>query len=257
MFYIIQENLLREHHIKTLMEYLQRYNFEYEMIPFKPFTDTIEFKTTRKDVWCFGSNNLALAAKKYDWVPGSLYNENHDFEVYGPKYGENMLNHDGKIINFCDDPPEDYPELFFARPTKDTKHFTGQVFSKQAWSDWNKDIENSNLKQNLTSETKILIAPCKNIQQEIRCWIVDGKPVSISQYKIGNRVNYLNMDNNQEAVIFSRNMAKIYCPADAFVMDICLSDDEYKIVEINCINCSGFYDVDMSKLIQAIENKFN
>jgi hypothetical protein len=78
----------------------------------------------------------------------------------------------------------------------------------------------------------------------------------MSQYKIGTRVNYVNMDRNEEAYIFARNMAKLYSPARAFVLDICLHDDDYKVVEINCMNCSGFYDLDMSKLIQSLENAF-
>lgn len=257
MYYIIQENLFREYHFKTLIEHLDRYKLEYEVIPFKPFTDELEFKTTRKDVWAFGSVNLASIAKKYDWNPGSMYNSNHDICVYGPKYGENMLNHDGLIINFGDKVPDNYPELFFARPTLDTKSFSGQVFSRMAWEEWSKEIDDSSLKQTLTNETKIQIAPLKNIQQEIRCWIVNGEPVTISQYKIGSRVNYLNMDNNQEAEIFARNIAKLYCPAKAFVLDICLCENEYKVLEINCINCSGFYDGNMSKLIQALENTFS
>lgn len=257
MYYIIQENLFREHHFNTLIEYLKRYKLEYEVIPFRPFTEELEFKTNRKDVFAFGSVNLASVAKKYDWYPGSLYNDNHDFNVYGPKYGNHLLNSDNKIINFGDKIPEDFNEIFFARPTKDTKAFSGQPFSKESWEEWSKEIEDSSLKQTLTKETQILIAPLKTIQQEIRCWIVDGKPVTISQYKIGSRVNYLNMDNNQEAQIFAKQICDLYCPAEAFVLDICLYQDEYKVVEINCINCSGFYDGDMSKLIQALEAKFS
>lgn len=255
MYYIIQENLFREHHFNTLIEYLKKYNLEYEIIKFRPFTEDLEFKTTRKDVFCFGSVNLAAIAKKYDWNPGSLYNENHDFTVYGPKYGINMLNSDGLVMNVGDTLPDKY-KMFFARPTKDTKSFSGQVFTRSAWEDWVKDLDNSSLKQRLTAETQVLIAPLKTIQQEIRCWIVNGKPVTISQYKIGSRVNMLNMDNNQEAVIFATDMAKLYNPARAYVMDICLFEDEYKIVEINCINCSGFYDLNMSKLLQALEQTF-
>lgn len=256
MYYVIQENLFKEYHFNTLIEYLRRYNLEYEVIPFRPFTDELEFTTKRKDVWCFGSVNLASVAKKYDWAPGSLYNDNHDICVYGPYYGKNMLNSDGKVISFGEALPDKWPPLFFARPTKDTKAFSGQVFSREAWDEWSKEIEDSSLKQTLDKETKILIAPIKTVQQEIRCWVVDGKPVTMSQYKIGSRVNYMNMDRNQEAEIFCTNMCKLYCPADAFVMDICLFEDDYKIVEINCINCSGFYDGDMSKLIQALESKF-
>ena len=261
MYYIIQENLFREFHFKTLIEYLKRYNLEYEIIPFRPFTEELEFKTTRKDVWCFGSTNLAKIAKKYDWYPGSMYNENHDVEIYGAYYKENMLNSDGIIctveesLGFMEN--DKVPYAFFARPTKDTKSFSGQLFTHDSWKQWIEEVKQTSTLGTLSDETKVLLAPLKQTQQEIRCWIVDGKPVTISQYKIGGRVNYQNHDNNQEANIFAEQMAKLYCPAEAFVLDICLHNDEYKVVEINTINCSGFYDGDMSKLIQSLENTFS
>lgn len=260
MYYIIQENLFREFHYNTLVEHLKKQGLEYETIPFRPFTEDLEFKTTRKDVWCFGSTNLAKVAKKYDWYPGSMYNENHNIEVYGKYYGDNMLNSDGIIctieesIGHLDNGV--VPYAFFSRPTFDTKSYSGQLFTHDSWKAWIKELEDSSLKTQLSNETKVLLAPLKTTQQEIRCWIVDGKPVTISQYKIGSRVNYQNHDNNQEAMIFATNMAKLYCPARAFVLDICLYNDEYKVVEINTMNCSGFYDGDMHKLITALETAF-
>lgn len=258
MYYIIQENLFREYHYNTLVEYLKRYNLGYETVPFRPFTELLEFKTDRKDVFFFGSVNGAKVAEKYGWNPGTLYNDSHDFEVYGPKYGDNMLNSDGVVIQAADEIPDHIPYTFFARPTKDTKVFSGQLFTKDSWKDYVSELKATSTLGTLTSETKILIAPLKsNIQQEIRCWIVDRKPVTISQYKIGARVNYLNMDNNGEALIFAKDMCRLFCPAKAFVLDICLYNDEYKVVEINCVNCSGFYDGDMSKLIQSLEKAFS
>jgi hypothetical protein len=32
-------------------------------------------------------------------------------------------------------------------------------------------------------------------------------------------------------------------------MDICLTPDGWKIVEINCVNCPGFYEGDLQKLV--------
>lgn len=258
MYYIIQENLFKEYHYKTLVEYLNRYRLEHETIPFRPFTDELVFKTDRKDVFFFGSVNGAAVARKYNWVPGTLYNDSHDFEAYGPKYSKFMLNDDGIVISAGDEVPDSIPYAFFARPTKDTKSFSGQCFTKDSWKEYVSELKATSTLGQLTTETKILVAPLKsNIQQEIRCWIVDGKPVTISQYKIGNRVLYQNHDNNEEAMYFARDMCKLFCPAKAFVLDICLYQDEYKVVEINCINCSGFYDGDMSKLIQALEKAFS
>lgn len=256
MYYIIQENLFKEFHFNTLIEYLKRYNLEHEIVKYIPFAEDIQYGTDRKDVWCFGSVSMAKHAYKYGWNPGSMYNANHDMELQYKYYGANLLNSDGYFINVGEELPPTLPFAFFARPTKDTKSFSGQLFTAESWNEWIKDLNESNTKQQLSKETRILVAPLKTTQQEIRCWIVDGKPVTISQYKIGARVNYLNMDNNEEAVIYATKMAKLYSPAKAFVLDICLYQDEYKIVEINCINCSGFYDLSMSKLIQALEKTF-
>jgi hypothetical protein len=113
--------------------------------------------------------------------------------------------------------------------------------------------------EQIRKKTKIMVCEPKEgeIQQEIRCWIIDGEPVTMSQYKIGRRVNMLNMDHNEEAYIFAKSMAKLFCPSRVFVLDICLYQDDYKIVEINCANMSGFYDINMSKLMQSLENTFN
>lgn len=257
MYYIIQENLFKEFHHQTLIKHLTDNHLDYEIVKFRPFVDEIEFKTDRKDVWVFGSTNLARVAEKYGWNPGSMYNDNHDLTVYGPIYGDNMLNNDGAIIKFGDSLPEKLPYAFFARPTKDTKSFSGQCFTHDSWAEWQKEIEDSNVKQKLTLETEVFVAPLKQTTQEIRCWIVGGEVVTMSQYKIGSRVVLQNMDNNEEALIFANKMAKLYSPAEAYVLDICLFNDDYKVVEINCINCSGFYDLNMNFLIEALELKFD
>lgn len=258
MYYIIQENLFREYHYNTLVNYLKRYGLEYETIPFRPFTNELNFQTDRKDVFFFGSVNGARVAEQYGWVPGTLYNDSHDIEKYGPRYGDNMLNNDGYILDIMDNIPDELPEYFFARPSKDTKIFSGGMFSKESWKEWVDGVNDNGDLDLVRNQTKIFVASPKGpIQQEIRCWIVGGKIATMSQYKIGSRVTYQNMDNNEDAKYFVKDMLKLFNPARAYVLDICLYKDEYKVVEINCINASGFYDGDMSKLIQALEEEFS
>lgn len=69
MYYIIQENLFKEEHYKTLLKMMERFNFDYEIVKFRPFIHEIEFKTDRKDVFCFGAVAMAHSAKKYGWMP--------------------------------------------------------------------------------------------------------------------------------------------------------------------------------------------
>lgn len=256
MYYVIQQNVFKETHLDLLIENLERFKFDYEIVKFKPFCHDIEFTTDRKDVFCFGSVSMAHAAKKYKWTPGSMYNENHDYEVYAPKFGlENMLNGDGTVIKFTEPLPFDN-YVFFARPTKDTKIFSGQVFTQDSWKEYVEDCIKNKVSEKINEETRILVAPLKETQQEVRCWVVGGKVVSASRYRLGTRVIYENYDHETFYTDFAQKMVDRYQPAEAFVLDVCLVGDKLKVVEVNCLNCSGFYHVNVVKLINALEDHF-
>jgi len=54
-------------------------------------------------------------------------------------------------------------------------------------------------------------------------------------------------------------MVDLWQPARPFVIDTCIIDAgrneiQHKIVEINCINSAGFYNIDMQKFVNAIES---
>lgn len=272
MFYVIQENLFKETHYDLLLKLMERHKFEYEIVKFLPFVDDIyewydpetvpkgfqptPYRINKEKVFCFGAVAMATAAKNLGWRPGSQLNDNHDFNAYAPMYGlENMLNGDGHIINFTDPLPEGYEE-FFARPTKDSKVFAGQIFTKEAWENYTKICNESDTVNIITEETQVLVSPLKNIQQEIRCWVVGGKVITASRYKLGHRVSYMNYDDEIFFTTFAQEMVNKYQPADAFVLDVCLTDDGLKIVEVNNINSAGFYHCNMEKLIEALENFF-
>lgn len=265
MHYLIQENLFKETHFHILIELLDRHDMEYDIVRFIPFLNKIykkdedtEYQTDKKNVFVFGSTIMTKMSKNYDFDPGVIYNENHDMKVYLEKYGEYMLNHDAYIVPFdFIDEESTIPEYFFARPTKDLKIFAGQCFGRGKWNQYIQETIDNEVFNSIREKTEVLIAPLKTTQKEIRCWVVDGKVITISQYKIGSKVIQQNYDHEQEAIDFAQKMVDIYSPSKAFVLDICLFEGEYKIVEINCINCSGFYEANMSKLIQSLENTFS
>ena len=61
-----------------------------------------------------------------------------------------------------------------------------------------------------------------------------------------------------EAIAFARNMIAAYQPAEAFVLDICLTYDAWKVVEVNCINSAGFYpNLNIKALLKAIDLYFS
>lgn len=256
MYYIIQENLFREINYNNLIETMQRFKLPHQVVKIVPFTRDILFEPIdTKNVFCFGSVKMSHIAKDYGWTPGSFYNENHDYLAYSEKYGkENMLNGDSVICKFSDEfaPPG---HLFFARPCGDTKAFTGQVFTKAAWDEFLQFHLTNGHESTLNKNTIVQIAKLKDIEQEIRTWVIKGEIATASKYKLGEKVIY--QECNEPYILdFAKDMIKLYQPAEAFVMDVAVTENGMKIVEINCINSAGFYQGNLQKIIEKLEIAF-
>lgn len=256
MLYVVQKNVFKETNYNLIFESLNRLGLEYEVVEFDSNGD-VEVLTDRTDIFVFGSVRLARISTDRGWRPGSYYGGNHDFSVYSNKYGNNLLNSDSVITTvgdnsiFNDDVIYTGDELYFIRPCKDSKVFTGKLFTKDKWLG---EINNPN--KNIDPSTLIQVAKPKKIYKEARCWVVDGKIVTSSYYFFHGDIMY-EENVEPEGLEFAQNMVKLFEVAPAFVMDICLTPDGWKIVEINCINCSGFYKGDLQKVLIALENKFN
>jgi hypothetical protein len=217
--------------------------------------DLADYQPETNHVFVFGSSKIARIAATRNWHPGSFMNDNHDFEVYSKFYGDNLLNYNSIVQKVLDKITWEPGEKKFIRPTKDNKAFTGRVFVD---NEWNEIIENSleNVKSRFNVNTMIQINKPIKIFKEIRFWVVDGKIITGSMYKIGDTVLYSDV-YEEEAELFAEKMIDTYKPAECFVIDVCETSEGWKIVEINCFNCSGFYRADLQKLLMAVEYKYN
>ena len=254
MYYVVQENVFNEANYDNLILALDKLSLPYEIIKVKPFIETLRVKTKRKDVFPFGSLKLARLSTKRGWRPGSQMNANHDYLVYRDYYKKNLLNYDSRIQKFGDDFFS--KEIFFARPTQDTKVFTGKVFDMQEWRDFVAYSLTNGHSTLLNIDTEIQISTVKKIQQEIRFWIVKGEIITASQYRLGDRL-VLNENIDQAAYEYCERMIKLFQLNDAFVMDLALTENGYKIIECGCINCAGFYKANMQKLLMKLEDSFS
>jgi hypothetical protein len=208
----------------------------------------------RKDVFVFGSVRAARLACDKEWTPGSFYGKNHDFQIYKDYYKKNLLNYDSLLKDIADPIVWEPNEVKFIRPTKDSKVFNGKLYSKVKWEDTVQMVKEKYL--GVMPPVTIQVSSPKKIYKEDRIWIVDGKIVTSSYYKFGDNVAWTE-DVEPEGLEFAQRMADLYKVEKAFVMDICLTPDGWKIVEINCINCSGFYRGDLQKLVMALEDLYN
>ena len=107
----------------------------------------------------------------------------------------------------------------------------------------------------LNEDTQIQVSTVKKIYKEIRFWVVGGKIITGSQHRLGNQTIYDDVFE-PEAQVFAQSMVDKFQLAEAFVIDVCLTDNGWKVVECGCINCAGFYKSDLQKMIMSVEDYF-
>lgn len=254
MFYVIQENVFREENYNKIFDVMKRLKLPYEILKIDTNGDIAKLMNKRKDVFVFGSVRAARLAASMEWTPGSFYGKNHDYEIYKEHYKENLLNYDCQLKDIADQITWEPNEIKFIRPSKDSKVFNGKLYTKIKWEDTVKMVEEKYF--GVIPPVTIQVGTTKKIYKEARVWIVDGKVVTSSYYKFNENVAY-SENVEPEGLEFAQSMVDTYKVAPAFVMDICLTPEGWKIVEINCVNCSGFYQGDLQKLVMALEDVYN
>lgn len=258
MHWIVQDNLYREEGFTALAETLQRFDIPHDVVKVLPFSDHLQPHEQTEPVvhphdpvMVCGSTTLAKIAKRRGWTPGSFLNENHDYRVWHEHYGPNLLNADARVCRFADVEPIWSP--FFIRPCEDSKSFSGTVTDWASFEEWRRKVVD--LKETYTSlnaDTMVSYGPVQTIRKEYRFFVVDHRVVTGSVYKVGSRVIYDPLVD-EAATTFARDMVEKWQPARAFVLDVALTDNGHRVVEINCINSAGFYAIDVQKFVMAIE----
>lgn len=284
MHWILQNNLFNEAAYQVLLETLERFDISHSIHKVIPFIGEItpepgqlipckvnKFSSRmcdhetkccdvdHKNVICMGSYSLRHAAKKHGWTPGVFDLEWAAFGIQHAHWGEHMLNHDSVMCTFNDAPEYFTEEEMFLRPIHDSKVFAGGVFNRQDFMDWWRKVVvlEFDYGNTLTKDTVIQVAPLKKIFSEHRFWVIKGKVATSSTYKIGRTVMYQSLAADSMFQKFAEERIAEWQPDEAFVIDICDTEDGLKIVEINTINSCGFYACDIQKLVMAFQEAFS
>jgi hypothetical protein len=103
----------------------------------------------------------------------------------------------------------------------------------------------------LTEQTRIVVAKPKEILAKWRWFIVGGKVISGSMYRFKGAIH---QEEELDACVIAEAqwLADVWLPSQCCVMDTVLVGSDVKVVEFNCINCSGFYDSDVDKIFMAL-----
>lgn len=257
MYFLIQSNVYLDPDHYKIFEALEELNIDYDVINIPPTADKIDFETDRKDVFVYGSVTIArLAKQNSDWFPGSFYGGNHLYEVYSQYYGENLLNHKASVHKISEALQWEKGEEKFIKPYNEAKIFTGKVFIESEWKDFIFErLENQ--ANRITADSLIQVSEAKRTIKEARLWIVGGQIVDGGYYRFNDNAPF-EENVSQDGLDFAKKMIQLFNLEEAFVMDICLTDKGWKIVEINCINSSGFYpNTNVKSVIKALNFYFS
>lgn len=256
MHWIIQENLFQENGQEILVTTLERMGISHQTVKVVPIAhELIPEVTETGSIITMGSILLSTIARERGWSPGAFFNDNFDYKVWYPILKDYLLNNDAVFTTVAEAIPPSSWENIFVRPVLDNKSFNGRVMTKEEFADWKIKMLNGDNYQ-ISAETEIVYASPKNIGQEHRHFIVDGKVITSSRYKLNGRLNQIEGADDY-IVKFAERMAAIFSPARMFVLDTYVTGDEVGVVELGCACNAGFYKTDVQKLVMALENLEN
>lgn len=259
MFWVLQQNLFNETAFEGLLNQLERQDVPHEIVKLVPFIHEMTPDLNPDGhVYVCGSTGIGKVARKKGWVPG-YFDKNLDYALVMQNYGEDCLNHRGIVTTLRDAAQyyDDTQRKFFTRPCADNKSFSGQVMDWENFDSWRNKVialeEGENSLTTLKPDDRIVIAPLTQIYTETRFYVVDGEVVTGSMYKSGSNVFY--SDQVMPFIAeYAQKMVDTWQPDRAFVLDIADTDEGPKVIEINAINSSGFYNIDMGKYVHAINS---
>jgi glutathione synthase/RimK-type ligase-like ATP-grasp enzyme len=84
--------------------------------------------------------------------------------------------------------------------------------------------------------------------------VIDKKIIGASLYKINGSLATSNVID-EKIVDFAKEMIEKF-DFSGYVIDIATVNDEQKIMELNCLNAAGFYDINLYNFINAVTDYY-
>jgi hypothetical protein len=194
----------------------------------------------------YGSTRIAELASVSGFRPGAYF----DADWFNPQNWigkrDDLLNPEQRLATIGD-LRRNWPTSPVFVKSVQAKVLTGMVLEGTDASWFAKEYKH------LKDEDYIVISPVASVAQEWRFFVVAGRIVAGSQYK-HDGVKRIREPIGEEVWTRARWMAEEWLPSANIVMDICrLKNGEFKMVEFNCLNSSGWYNADVLKVVVALE----
>lgn len=197
--------------------------------------------------WARGNAQLS------SWI--DWHDDAYDAELWARLHGDRFMNHLGRSTTVGELIAENAPSLHL-RPRSGMKmvgwyqpdeDHAGQMSVAGLVADA-ADL----LRMRVDPVTAVWASPPRPIEAEVRVWMIEGRPVAWSTYRIGGRhVRLRDHPLVPAAVEAATAITAVFAPGRAHVTDVALVDGEWRLVEYNPIHSSGWYDADPATIIAA------
>lgn len=175
----------------------------------------------------------------YELLKGNLLQEDHVFMRLGDVLGniDSLYSRFGRKV--------------FLRPNDNEKSFVGSLVKIDLLESWVKGVSNNN-----SADLLVVASSPKEIEYEWRFVVVWGQIVAGSQYKAGDCID-IHHEYPTAAAVFAKKMAWKWYKFPVFIVDVCLTGGEYKVVEVGPFNYAGLYRCDLRAIVKAINNIYS
>src|ERR1700722_10198197 len=179
ILWVVQEDLFVENKRHELLRVLDQMGVKYQTVCISvPEYNIIPEVYHDGPIITNGSVMLSNIANEKGWRPGSGFNSCFSYNVWFKKLRPYLLNKDAKFGTLKGTPGL---REFFIRPISDEKSFTGRVIKLSEYDDWRKGYR---------LDMSVLWSSVKITGQEHRHFIIDGRVISSSRYKLNGKPNY-------------------------------------------------------------------
>lgn len=159
------------------------------------------------------------------------------------RLGAAMLNEVGQTVWAGDVAGLLAGAAMHVRPHSEDKAFNAKVFDVSSWAEMRAD-------RAVAKGLLCWASSVKPITGEWRCWIVGGRLVEVSQYRLDGAMARVR-GAPADVLAFATEVAQTWLPAECVVVDIARTPLGLRVLEFNPIHGSGWYAADAPTVLAA------
>lgn len=248
MHWVIQSNFVADQDMQRLLHALERLDVSYSLVKLLPIVHKLESTPQIEGpVFVYGTPFAYKGAFNSNWLPGYM-GGNATYEDLLNGFGSEMLNSQVEYQKLKDVVIPNHQDIFI-RPANDGKLFTGQVVNTQEWEKLKSHV--LGYFGDKASDEILVLAEPQKILAEYRCLVVNGEVIAASSYRRGGKV-FCSDQVDQSVLDYAQTQVNRYQPDLGFALDVAQTHEGFKIIEVNALSSCGFYQCDILKLADAL-----